>query len=238
MPRITASQRQAFQRIKQHFSIPVLPSKDAWQDASNDDVWIRVVSQVVVVGNASPADKLWSQPIRKRIGWRSLTALSEAKAKKAIWSVLRDIGTRYCGKQSGSCRKTAALMRNLECLREFPNGPKGFLKEVATLNGSSLGKIKFVAKHLSYIKHKGARDFLTTGFGLIQDRIAFDTRILGVIRQIGVQIPDGVQADAALYEEFEQLLINEVCKPLGISGAQLDQLLFVNYDAIMDMLKR
>lgn len=196
------------------------------------------MSQVVVVGNAGPAEKLRSQPIRKRIGWKKLTALSEAKAKKAIWSVLRDIGTRYSGKRSRSCRKTAALMRNLKCLREFQGGPKGFLKEVATLNGSSLNKIQFVAKHLSYIKHKGARDFLTSGFGLIQDRIAFDIRILGIIRQIGVQIPDGVQADATLYEKFERLLIDEVCKPLGISGAQLDQLLFRNYDEIMDMLQR
>src|ERR1700693_2743906 len=122
MPRITASQRQAFQRITQHFSIPVLPSRNAWRDASNDDIWIRVVSQVVVVGNAAPAEQLWTQPIRKRIGWRHLTKLSETKAEKEIWSVLREIGTRYCGKHSRSCRKTAALMRNLKYLREYAGG--------------------------------------------------------------------------------------------------------------------
>jgi len=58
--------------------------------------------------------------------------------------------------------------------------------------------------HLGFIKSKGARDFLTTGFGLVQDCIAFDTRILGVLRRIGVPIPDGVLRDEARYEELEK----------------------------------
>jgi hypothetical protein len=66
-PRITASQLESFRRIKDKFSIQSLPSQDAWRDASDDDVCIRVVSQVVVVGNAGPAAKLWTPPIRKRI---------------------------------------------------------------------------------------------------------------------------------------------------------------------------
>jgi hypothetical protein len=97
-------------------------------------------------------------------------------------------------------------------------------------------KVKFVMPHLSFIKNKGARDLLMTGFGVVRDCIAFDSRILNVIRQIGVQIPDGVPDDEALYEEFERLLIDQVCRLLRITGAQLDQLLFRNYDEIMHML--
>jgi len=237
MPRITASQLQAFRRIKDKFSMPRLPSRNAWRDKSDDDVWIRIVSQVVVVGNAAPAEKLWTPPIQKRIGWMNVTKLSEAKAKKEIWSVLREIGTRYCGQDPDSCRKTAALMRNLKFLREYPEGPKGFLKDVARLDGTDLDKVKFVIDHLSFIKNKGARDFLMSGFGVVRDCIAFDSRILGVTRQIGIQIPDGVQADVALFEELERLLIDQVCRPLGITGAELDQLLFRNYKAIVHMLE-
>jgi hypothetical protein len=72
---------------------------------------------------------------------------------------------------------------------------------------------------------------------VVRDCIAFDSRILDVIRQIGIQIPDRVQANEALYEEFERLLINQVCRPLGITGAELDQLLFINYNEIMHMLE-
>ena len=235
MPRITASQLRSFRLIKEKFPIQNIPSQEAWRDASDDDVWIRVVSQVVVIGNASPAAKLWTPPIRKRIGWKNMTKLPEAEARKEIWSVLREIGTRWCGQK---CPKADGLMRNLKFLRDYPGGPKGFLKDVATLDGSSLKKVNFVGEHLSYIKDKGARDFLTTGFGLVRDCIAFDTRIRGVIREIGVQIPESVKADSAQYENYERLLINEVCRPLHITGAQLDQLLFNNSKEIINMLKR
>jgi hypothetical protein len=55
-----------------------------------------------------------------------------------------------------------------------------------------LDKVVFVARHLSYIKNKGARDLLTTGFGLAKHHIALDIRILALLRQMGIDIPGDV----------------------------------------------
>ena len=157
------------------------------------------------------------------------------QAAKAISSVLRTIGARYAGSEWRTCKKTKALIRNRNYLRDHPEGPRGFIKDVATLPGSSRDKVAFVAARLSYIKNKGARDFLTTGFGFIKDHIAFDTRVVGSLRHIGLTFPENVTSHPGLYDEFERDLLTQVCRPLGISGAQLDQLLFLHYNDIKNM---
>ena len=93
-------------------------------------------------------------------------------------------------------------------------------------------RIEFVAAHLHFLKSKGARDLLTTSFGLLRSGIAFDARVLGALRAIGVQVPRGVPQDEVRYAAFEADLIQQVCRPLRISGAALDQLLSLNYSAI------
>lgn len=236
MPSITNAHLKAFRQIKERFGVLRLDSPSKWRKFSNDKIWIRIVSQVVVVGRAEPAEQLWEKGIRRRIGWKQVTAISRLTAEEAIWRVLRDIGTRYCSEKGPRHdRKTAALMSNLEYLRNQANGPRGFLKAVAKHDGS-LNKVHFVKGNLSYIKDKGARDLLMSGFAMVKDCIAFDTRILKLIKRIGIRIPPGVPAKTNAYEEFEKHLIEGVCRPLKISGAQFDQLLFRNYDAIMRML--
>lgn len=196
-----------FAKSERHFLTRLIfPPRHAWRTASNDDVWIRLVSQVVVVGRAEPAEHLREKDVRRRIAWGRVTEMSDRVAANNIWQVLQDIGTRYCGRNLHSCRKTAALMRNLEYLKRYPKGPKGFLRDVATLKGSSRDKAAFISKRLSYIKNKGARDFLITGFGLVKDRIALDSRILSVLRLVGIEIPDGVQSDPIIYDAFRTAL--------------------------------
>src|SRR5689334_23171984 len=127
IPPITTAQLALFRRIQRAFpSGADLPRENAWHTASNDDVWIRVVSQVVVVGRADPADRLRDKRIRERIAWQRLSQMSKSDAANNIWQVLRDIGARYSGRTITSCRKTSALMRNLDYLKHYPNGPKGF----------------------------------------------------------------------------------------------------------------
>jgi thermostable 8-oxoguanine DNA glycosylase len=96
--------------------------------------------------------------------------------------------------------------------------------------------VAFVSKPLSYIKNKGASDFLTTGFGLVKDHIALDSRILNVLHLVGVNIPERGQLNSMMYDALEQMLLEQVCRPLGVSGAELDQLLFRNYKGIRSML--
>jgi hypothetical protein len=122
-------------------------------------------------------------------------------------------------------------------LRDFNGGPTGLVRHITGINGRDKDRrrIAFVSDSLHFIKSKGARDLLTTSFGLLRSGIALDTRVLGALRVIGVQIPRGVPQHATRYAEFEAELLRQVCRPLRISGAELDQLLFVNYSAIRSL---
>ena len=203
----------------------ILPASDDWEKKTDDDIWLRVVGQVVVVGKADPAKKLKITGIRERISWSRLSVM-QAGVEHEIWEVLKDIGSRYVGKTLSNCPKTKAIHQNLLVLKKFRDGPTGFLRKIASMELSE-DKIDFVSQKFSYIKQKGARDFLTSGFGLVQDRIALDIRVLKELKKIGIkELPSTTPGDAQLYRTIEQELIDRVCTPIGISGAQLDQLLF------------
>jgi thermostable 8-oxoguanine DNA glycosylase len=56
--------------------------------------------------------------------------------------------------------------------------------------------------------------------------LALDSRILGLLKEVGVKIRKG--SLNRNYEKIEEELIEKVAKPLGISGGQLDRILFKN----------
>ena len=213
-------------RILKKHQPPELPHPDTWKSQSDDDIWIRVVSQIVVIGNAKPAEQLKRHQYRDRNQWDLLVAKSDEDAAVAIWTVLRDIGSRFGGTSLNQCGPTKALVFNRNTLRDFRGGPKGFLKTIATMEGDSIDKINFVTDRLQLIKNKGARDFLTSGFGLVHDHIALDTRVKKCLQHIGIQLPADAATNPSTYQQVETDLGCMLCKPLGISLAELDQLLF------------
>lgn len=237
---ITAPQLRRFRQIKKAFPHRAsLPGPQHWQHLSANAVWHYVFRQVVAVGGATPADKfLHRSDVRKLVSYHRLCRLdSDSQVRRTISGVLRDIGARYARQDWRHCAKTTALGRNLRVLQEFDGGPTGFVRHIAEINGRDKDRrrIEFVGGSLHFIKNKGARDLLTTSFGLLRNGIAFDARVLGALRAIGVHIPPGVPQNAKVYAAFEADLLHHVCRPLRISGAELDQLLFVNYSAIKSL---
>jgi hypothetical protein len=59
-----------------------------------------------------------------------------------------------------------------------------------------------------------------------------DSRVRNALLHIGIEIPKVALMQRELYAEIERDLLDQVCRPLQITGAELDQLLFINYDAI------
>jgi len=216
--KITAAELDTFRRIQADYGHLIkLPSEGAWRAWSDDDIWIRVVSQVVVVGNEQPRRKLYAPSNRSRLNYDTLRSLTDEHAAERIGSVLRDIATRYVSAESPErSRKVQALVKNLRALEAFEGGPTGFINAISKLDGSER-KVKFVEKRLFYIKNKGARDFLTSGLGLITDRIALDVRVMGVVRAIVPDFPEKPTPDT--YDELENFLVQQVCTPLGVTGA-------------------
>ena len=219
---------------------PNVPSPGAWREFTANDIWLRVVTQVATVGGWGPVKAMMNDrpDLVRRLGYRRLCALpGRAAVRTSVWRVLRRAGVRYVARDETRCNKSNSLAKNLEVLRDHPGGPRGFVRAIASLQGPDLTRkrIEFVASRLHYVKNKGARDFLTTGLGLSRDSIAFDIRVLGSLRAIGIRIPKRVPADADAYAHFEQLLLKKLCRPLRLRGVDLDQLLFNHYAEIKKM---
>jgi hypothetical protein len=127
------------------------------------------------------------------------------------------------------------LVANFETLDRHEGGPRGFLRDLCTIQGPQAARerIEFVTGQLAYIQSKGARDLLTTGLRIADEYLAFDVRWQNVLKKVGVDVPAGTFASPAKYSEFEAVIMAQVARPLKITGKQLDQLVFNNYDAIL-----
>jgi len=117
-------------------------------------------------------------------------------------------------------------VRNLNFLANYDRGPTGYLNELSLLNENK--RIERVMRDLSYIKLKGARDLLAE-LGLAYDVIALDSRILSVLRSFGADVPKETPTDEREYKVIQQALLSHVCEPLGLTGVELDRILYWNY---------
>jgi hypothetical protein len=135
------------------------------------------------------------------------------------------IGTRYVSKKKGwkEDRKAKAAVCNFRALMKA-GGPKKFFKRVAALP-TEQERIQFLSngETFQYYWKKGARDTLIE-LGLAKECMALDARILGLLEKVGVKLKRG-SLDRE-YERIEEELIEKVAKPLNISGARLDRVLF------------
>jgi hypothetical protein len=142
------------------------------------------------------------------------------------------IGTRYVSKKKGweKDKKARAAVCKFRALMKA-GGPRKLFKRVAALP-TEKERIQFLSNRETFQHYgkKGARDTLIE-LGLAKECLALDVRILGLLEKVGVKIKRGsLDRD---YERIEGELIEEVAKPLGISAARLDRVLFQYNDQIV-----
>lgn len=146
--------------------------------------------------------------------------------RRGCWKytvVLRQAGVRYAAEDIGECKKTAAAAYDFEVLASY-EGPKNYFKNVAAIPFETW-RIAVVADDLEYVKNKGARDLLI-GLGLIERAIAFDSRVIGVLKHLGADLPADLATNKPKYKALESELIAKICEPCGITGGHLDRILF------------
>ena len=200
----------------------------SWKERSSDELWIRVLSQVVAAGNAAPVYTLEnSVAVRERLAYARLQKLPSRLRRQGIHCVLRAIGTRYVGEKPRN-RKVDAALHNFEAMVKA-GGPQRFFNKLAARKGT-VAKIAYLSEHLKYFKKKGCRDILIE-LQLASDCIALDQRIRNILEAVGVQ-SDRRSIDRQ-YEEIERQLLQKVAKRSGLTGGQLDRILFQNYGDIM-----
>ncbi len=207
-----------------------IPEENNWKGKSNNDIWLAIVAQVMVVGRSSPYEKFVKRTdLQSQIMYDALIQIEdETELSRKINSVLLAVGTRYASITLSKCRKTRALVDNFKKLRSYDNGPIGFLKRLSEFPTDKL-RIKYVMTELKFLKNKGARDFLME-LGIVKNAVALDSRIQNILQEMGIQTPGAFASSSSLYAQVEKDILEKICKPLGISGVTLDRILYQNYE--------
>jgi hypothetical protein len=202
---------------------------------SEDTIWKYFIYQVAVVGGSSSYERLLhSDAAQQDLSLDYLGKLSLKERGTLINRTLRKNGVRYVSSELSKCRKTSAVLRNFHFLSTHAGGPIGYLSYLSSL-ATEAERIEAVQCDTSYIKLKGARDLLAE-FGLISEAIALDTRILGLLNRMGCNISTEIQTSEAQYTKLQRELIERVAKPVGMTGIELDRVLYRNYDEILSKL--
>jgi len=230
---------ERFEEIKkQFFEKTEVPDESNWKSWTNDEIWLHIFEQVLVVGNSKPAERFnTNTALRNQVSYGVLARIKEEdELRKRINHVLRVVGARYASSDISKCRKTNALAHNLKVVKGFKEGPKGLLKRLSEFDGprADKRKIRYLMKIFKYIQSKSARDFLME-LGIVRDAIALDIRVQNIFAKIGVGIPKGFEANPQLYDEIEEDMLEKICKHLNVSGVQFDRMLYQNYKSIMNM---
>ncbi len=211
--RLTKSQAARLQKLASLCDKPKMGK--SWKRRTPDELWLRVLSQIVVAGNATPGDTLRNSPaVRERLGYSRLKKLPTRLRRQQIHRVLHAIGTRYVGKNSRSVKIDAAV-HNFQVLVDA-GGPLKFFEEVAAEKGTQ-ARANYLSDKLKFYKRKGCRDTLIE-LRLAHDCLALDQRLKKVLLGVGAKIRGSVDRQ---YGEIERELLVRVAKPSGFSGGQL-----------------
>src|SRR5262245_34564809 len=104
--------RRFYDRTRPHFH-----RLGSWRRLSNNDLWIRTVYQVAVVGSSASMERLRrSAPAQRSLRFDRLRRLARQERAKQVHHVLRVSGVRYVPRHLSKCHKTRAVLANLEFL--------------------------------------------------------------------------------------------------------------------------
>ena len=216
----------------------LVPVKDNWQDKDNNELWLWLVGQVMVVGGVAGNDRFQSrQDLKKKLSYSSLSHFTDDNEMQlAINEVLREAGIRYASSDIDKCHKSKALVHNYKFISNYKGGFKGLIKHLTQFKGdnSELDRVSFLTHDFKFLKNKSARDFLMS-MGINTNTLALDIRIQNIFRHFDINFP--TQAELArkpIYDKTEKEIIEKICKPLNIEPINFDRVLFQHYSKIVD----
>src|SRR3954471_8263655 len=108
---ITAEHLQRFQSaIDQYQHHTRFTTKDYWKDRSNNELWLWLVGQVMVVGGAAGNDRFRSrEELKEKLNYDALSKYTDDKQLQTIINeVLRAAGVRYASTELEKCLKSKA----------------------------------------------------------------------------------------------------------------------------------
>ena len=206
----------------------VVPKINNWIDKDNEDIWIRLITQIIIIQKSEPGQKFEKRKdLHSEISYKNLSQLkSEYDAKFKINYALREVGTRMSSSKIEKCNKTNWIYNNLIILRDRYNNPCNFVKNLSLhiSNGNEDYAIELL-KGLRGIGNKSARDFLME-YGMVDNCIAIDSRIENFLYGLGVEVDKRYSSNGKVYKFIENFIINEICKKLNIKGIEFDRMIY------------
>ena len=236
MLEINEEHLRKFEEIKlKFFSKTKVPADNNWESNTNDKIWSKLITQVMVVGNSKPADEFNKDiELKNQVTYEKLILMEDDELKKKINYVLRKVHTRYASSDITKCRKTNALVYNLKILKTFKDGPKDLLRGISEIKEQNADKekIRFLINNFKYMGSKSSRDLLME-LGIVKNAIALDVRVQSILTKVGINIPKGVENNPKIYDEVENDILTKICKPLNLLGVEFDRMIYQNYEGIM-----
>jgi hypothetical protein len=205
-PVLTPSQAALLRKLTLRYKVTAKLSKP-WYSRTADELWWKVLAAIATQGNARAGSVIeGSYEVKRQTSLSRLkTFRTDRERLRHIHWVLATVGTRYIRKNFSRDPKSRAATQNFHTLVK-DGGPKRFFQSIAD-QPSEIARIKALQDGLAFYGPKTARD-TAIELGLAKNCMA-------------------------RYEEMEQAFISKVADPAKLTGAQLDRILFQNYDKIL-----
>jgi hypothetical protein len=225
---LTSRQAALLRKLAMRYRASYQAAK-TWQERTPNELWLKVLAAIAAPGNARAAFVIEHAVVaRNQASLSRLKAFrSDAERLRHIHWILTTARTRYVRKQFRKDPKSRAALKNFHTLLAR-GGPKRFFREIAAKQ-CEVARIEALKAELAGYGAKTARD-TAIELGLAKDCMALDIRLRGLLAAVGAQ------TEGMGYEDMERAMIQQVAKP-GMTGGQLDRILFQNYDLILADIK-
>ena len=214
----------------------IIPQEGHWRGLSNNDLWFRMIGQIMVVGSVTGKINFDARPeLQKLVHTNTLQKLREEERVVNINYVLRESKVRYASEDLNKCAKTRALANNFEVLQAYGGGMCEILNMFHQYDSKDAEweRIEFLKANFQFMKNKSARDYLM-GIGMNRLTLALDVRIQNIFNYVGISFPVAQDlGNAEIYDTTERKIIEKICKPLNIEPIVFDRILFQNYARII-----
>src|SRR3954453_19836743 len=135
---ITAEHLQRFQSVIDQYQRDTrFTVNDYWKNRSNNELWLWLVGQVMVVGGAASNDRFQSrEDLKEQLNYEAISKYTDDKELQSVINeVLRAAGVRYASSELEKCQKSKALVHNYKFISNYKGGFKGLLQDLAQMKG-------------------------------------------------------------------------------------------------------
>ncbi len=213
--------------VRGNYGLATVEPIDGWRTLGDEGIWRSIVGQVAPIGSSRPWDKMKASWIGSGLEYAAILAVIDTGGTEAVASLIQqrfsNAGVRYAGGGAAPSAKALACASNLVRIRAL-GGPTRFAEIIANIK-EDRERIELTRALLAMVAEKGARDLLM-GFGLLRNSIAFDARVMSVLREAKLTDEEKAPSNRATYAALEREIIAEIATPLNIEPVVVDRTLY------------